>query len=216
MCVFVRKLLPTERSLKFKFTDEGKAKVAKPAVVEKKAPRRVWAQPGKLDVLTDKVPRPLRPGASAHAVSCRRCCCLITPFDANCPLLRCALIASKRIQDIVGASAIWSEPAGAIAATIEDSEIQDIFSRVPGPVARPAAGDSKGKAAVRAALLDAKRAHLLSISIKSIKASPVTLKDSLLSLSRSQLTTRDVEARALVLLATFACLLLPVCLLARL
>ena len=45
-----------EKPLKFKFTEEGKAKVTvKPVVVEKKVPRRVWAQPGKLDVITDQV-----------------------------------------------------------------------------------------------------------------------------------------------------------------
>jgi hypothetical protein len=45
------------KSLKFKFTEQGRALIAakaKPAPQpEKKAPRRVWAQPGKLDVIQE-------------------------------------------------------------------------------------------------------------------------------------------------------------------
>ncbi len=80
---------------------------------------------------------------------------------------------------------------------LDDAEIIDIFSRVPGPAARPNTGaDSKsGKSAGRAALLDPKRAHLLSISIKSIKAPVVTLRESLLTMDRTNLTSRDVEVR---------------------
>jgi hypothetical protein len=87
---------------------------------------------------------------------------------------------------------IWGEQVTTLHLALDDTEIMDIFSRVPGPAARGT--DAKAaKPAGRTSLLDPKRAHLLSISIKSIKAPMAALLSALVSMDRSSLSSREVE-----------------------
>jgi hypothetical protein len=132
--------------------------------------------------------RGVRAALRCRSAACRRRVLTHLP----CALLTHALSCHcDPPQKTDGGASIWNM---SMDLDIDDDVVLQVFSRDVARPAQPATTKKpSGGARPAASLIDGKRAHLLSIALKSIKAPLEAVREALATLDRSKLTTRDVE-----------------------